>query len=367
MNSLQNHHLRSIVGSAAIAAVCTLSVAACGSSHKVSSTTSGSGSSGTSQSSTSVDAAPTSYDGPAARLPNAYPVPKRTGAAIKVGYIQVSSSQEDLVQEQQGAAQRAKQLGVQLIVKDCELSPQTEVAQFQQLLEQGVKSILLLPLVPTSLGPELAAAKKAGVSVIAQSALPDVTQKLLPGYTTDVEGPNDHETFSMAQYGARIQPHAQIGVIGTALPIAVLKYIANREEYWARHFGLQVDGEADAAQDTPSSYGTAIDQLLSDHPGLQQIWTYNELQAETAATVVRSSGRHLKIVTANFAGDPTAIKSIKSGAVSMGYQDHYVDLGAQQLNAAYDEATHQHLPLAKLIVVPGTVVTQANAASDGPR
>ena len=359
---------RAVAGLTALAAVCAVAVGACGSSGT--STTSASATSSTStatlaaSTSTSATAAPPGYTGPTANLPQAFAAPTKDGTPVKIGYLQITNAQPSLALEQQGAMTRAAQLGVQLIVKDAQLSPVTQVAQFQQLLEQGVKAIIVYPVVPTSLEPELTAATKAGVKVIGDSARPDVTTPLLTGYTTDLEEPNDRAAFAMAQTAAKLQPHAQFGVIGTALPIAVLKYLASRERYWGQHFGLKLDGEADVSQDTAAGYGTAVNQLLSDNPGIQQIWTYDELQALTGATIARSSGRHVGIFTTNFTGDKPGIAGIESGGITMAYQGHWTDQGMQMLNAAYDEATNQHLPLPKTVIVPGTVVTKANAAAN---
>ena len=354
------HHCKlgrliSVAGSSALAIGCAVAIGACGTSSRTSTST---GASAT------AAADPTSYNGPTANLPATVPVPTKTGKKVKIGYLQITSAQPTLALEEQGAVKRAAELGAQLIVKDAQLSPVTQVAQFQQLLEQGVQAIIVYPVVPASLQPQLAAAAKAGVKVIGDSARPDVTQPLLGGYTADLEEPNDLAAFSMAQTAAKLQPNAQFGVIGTALPIPVLKYLVSRERYWGQRFGLKLVGEADAKQDTAAGYGTAINQLLSNNPGIKQIWTYDEPQALTAATITRSSGRQVHVFTTNVLGDKPLTAAIDGGGVTMAYQGHWADQGTQMLNAAYDAATNQHLPLPKTIVVPGTVVTKANAAAN---
>jgi ribose transport system substrate-binding protein len=321
-------------------------------------TTSGSGAA------TTAPASPTSYDGPTASLPDSWPAPSKVAGTVKIGYLQITSEQVSLVHEQAGAAARARQLGVQLIVKDCQLSPQTQTAQFQQLLEQGVKAIIVYPVVPSSLEPELAAAKKAGVAVIGDDADPAVTTPLISGYTADLEEPSDRAAFALAQAAAKFQPHAQIGIIGTALPIAILKNLILRERYWAQVFGLKLDAEADDQQDTPAGYQVAANQLLSDHPGIQQIWTYSELVALTVASVVHASGHQVNIFTTNVSGDKAEIAAMQAGSITEGYEGHWQEQGIQMMNAAYDEATHQHLPLAKMIIIPGTVIAKANAAAN---
>jgi ribose transport system substrate-binding protein len=372
MRQQASRKLQRAVGLALPAALCAIAAAGCGSSGSSGSSaksTAGKDSSSVSATSTAASgAAPGSatvdYTGAVAKLPEAYPVPKKTTSGVKIGYLQITDAQDSLQLEQQGATKRAGQLGVHLIVKDCELSPATQVAQFEQLLDQGVKAIIVYPVVPAALGPELAAAQKAGVKVIGDSASPDASQALPKGFATSLEEPVDRAAYEMARSSAAAQPHAQVGVIGTALPIAILKYVVARQRYWANRFGLKVVAEADIQQDTPSGYGTAVNQLLSNNPKLQQIWTYSELQGLTAGTVVHSSGRQVGVYVNGLTGDAPQVSAFQSGRLTMGYEGHWTDQGMQMMNAAYDEATGQHLPLPKAVIIPGTVVTKGNAAAN---
>ncbi|MCW2809087.1 MAG: hypothetical protein JWQ93_3042 [Marmoricola sp.] len=309
---------------------------------------------------------PTAYDGPAKGLPETFPKPEKKDVNLKLGYLQIYGALPTLAVQQRGAEARAKELGVELIVKDAELNPQKQVSQFDELLAQDVDAIVVYPVVPESLGPAIAAAKKAGVPVISTNARPDVSKPLPAGYTVDLEAPIDREAYAMAEYGAKIQPGASFGIIGNAAPIAALKYMVAREEYWGKRFGLEYAGLVDAKQDTAAGYGPAISELLAKNPDLQQIWVYNDLVALTAATVVRSSGRpDIKIIANSGAGKPV-LEAIRDGRIAMSYQLPWAEQGAALIDAAYSSATDQNLPLPETVSLPGTSITKDNVDSATP-
>jgi ABC-type sugar transport system substrate-binding protein len=351
-------------GGIAVAGVFALT--ACGSSSKDSTSTSSAAATTAATTAAAAPDAPTAYDGPAKDLPTTFPAPTKQDKPLKIGYLQIYKALPTLAVQQAGAEARAKELGVELIVKDAQLNPQTQVSQFKQLLTQGVDAIVAYPVVPESLGPLLAQAKKAGVPVISTNARPDVTKPLPAGFAADLEAPLDHEAYSMAAHAAKVQPGAKFGVIGNAAPIAALKYMAEREKYWGERFGLKFVGQVDAKQDTAAGYGPAVNELLAKDSGIQQIWVYNDLVALTAATVVRSSGKaDVKIITNSGAQTPV-LQAIKDGKIEMAYQLPWAEQGSQLIDGAYDLATGQHLPLPETTSLRGTVITKDNVDSAKP-
>jgi ribose transport system substrate-binding protein len=311
--------------------------------------------------------APAEYSGVQKDLPRSFPMPERKpGETLTFGYLQIYGALPVLAVEQRGAAEQAEQFGVDLIVKDAQLNPQTQVSQFNQMLAQGVDAIVVYPVVPESLGPSLAKAKAAGIPVISTNARPDVSQPMPKGYTADVEQTLDHEAYSMAKAMSEAQPGAKFGIIGLALPVQALKYLAAQQKHWGEEFGLEFAGQVDAEQDTPTAYGPAVNELLSKAPDIQQIFTFNDAVALTASTVTRSSGKtDVKIASAS-GTEKAALEAIEAGRVEMSYQMPWAETGAQMIVGAYNAATDQNLPLTKTVGLRGTVITKANADESQP-
>jgi ribose transport system substrate-binding protein len=342
--------------SGAVAAASIIGLTACGSSTETSTTAD----------TTADGPVPTEYDGPAKDLPESFPAPEKKDVNLKIGYLQIYGALPTLAVQQEGAEARAKELGVDLIVKDAQLNPQTQVSQFNDLLTQKVDAIVVYPVVPESLGPALAQAKQAGIPVISTNARPDVSKPLPAGYSVDLEAPIDREAYAMAEYGAKVQPGGTFGIIGNAAPIAALKYMAEREKYWGERFGLTFVGQVDAKQDTAAGYGPAVSELIAKAPDVDQIWTYNDLVALTAATVTRSSGKpDVKIIANSGTGKPV-LEAIKAGTIAMSYQLPWAEQGSSLIDAAYNSATGQQQPLPETISLLGTTVTKDNVDSITP-
>ncbi|GAB3201445.1 sugar ABC transporter xylitol/D-threitol-binding protein ThpA [Nocardioides hungaricus] len=314
----------------------------------------------------SAEPKPVAYDGPAKDLPENFPVPEATGEQLTIGYLQIYGALPTLAVQQRGAEARAEELGVELIVKDAELNPQKQVTQFDELLAEGVDAIVVYPVVPESLGPALAEAEAAGIPVIATNARPDVSKPLGEGYDADLEAPIDRQAYAMAEYGAKEQPGGSFGIIGNAAPIAALKYMAEREQYWGERFGLEFVGLVDSKEDTAAGYGPAVSELIAKNPDIDQIWVYNDLVALTAATVVKSSGLDDVLIIANSGTGEAVMEAIKAGDIAMSYQVPWAAQGEALINAAYSSVTDQNLPLPETVSLLGTAITADNVDDATP-
>jgi ABC-type sugar transport system substrate-binding protein len=312
-------------------------------------------------------AGPKAYSGAEAKLPLGYPTPKvNKSKHFTIGFLDIYHGLDIFAEEQQGIMAEAKKLGVTIVPLDAENSPTTQVAEFNDLLAKHVNAIIAYPVVPTSLSPELAKAKAAGIPVIATDARPDVTQPLTVGYDSDVQQELDYEAFSLAQAGEKAQRGAQFGVLGIGPPVAAVKYLDARIEYWGKKFGLKFVGEVDDVADVPADYPPATRSLLAKAPGIQELFTYVSGAGVSAGITAHSTGHSNVKVFAGQGLDQTAISAIKSGVMYGGYNLPWDQTGAQMVIGAYDELTHQHLPLSTTIGIRGQVVTKQNVSSVKP-
>lgn len=307
--------------------------------------------------------APKTYNGPEAKLPLGYPKPKvERSKHFKIGFLDIYHGLDIFQVEQQGIMAEAKKLGITILPLDAENSPTTQVSEFSDLLAKHVDAIIVYPVVPTSLSPELAKAKAAGIPVIATDARPDVTQPLTKGYDSDVQQELDYEAFSLAQAGAKAQRGAQFGVLGIGPPVAAVKYLDARIEYWGKRFGLKFDGEVDDVADVPADYPPATRSLLSKAPGIQELFTYVSGAGVSAGITAHSTGHANVKVFAGQGLDAAALAAIKNGTMYGGYNLPWDQTGAQMVIGAYEELTHQHLPLPITVGVRGEVVTKQNVS-----
>jgi ribose transport system substrate-binding protein len=308
---------------------------------------------------------PAGYNGPEAKLPTAYGTPaKKPGTKCTIGFQNPVAANETLDAWQKGVVAQGHALGCRVIALDDKLSPDQQVTNMQQLLAQHVSAIIFYPLDPKATVPVLKQAKSQGVPVIATDATfgsPSATAPYLPYIATQVWQARDIQAYEQAVALAKAKPHAKAGLIGIGAPVPALKYLTQRQAYWLKKRGITVLGEQDNPSDDVTGGEKAANGLLQRYPSLDAIVGYNDPSAIGAITAARGAGRQIVAIGVN--GSSDGLAAVKAGREAATMQVDPVGWGVQQVYAAYDLLTKQHLPLPKIIVRPSTLVTKANADS----
>jgi ribose transport system substrate-binding protein len=179
-----------------------------------------------------------------------------------------------------------------------------------------------------------------------------------PGIVTQVWQGRDIMAFLQVQALAKALPHAKVGLIGIGAPVPALKYLNQREAYYATKAGMTVLGTQDNPTDDVTGGEKAGNALIQRYPTMNAVIGYNDPSAIGAVTAARGAGRTLTVVGLN--GTSDGIAGVRSGQLAATVQGQSPGLGIQAVTAAYDLITKQHLPLAKVIVLPPRIVTKAN-------
>jgi ribose transport system substrate-binding protein len=302
------------------------------------------------------------YNGPEANL-GTITVPNIVaGTKCSIGYQTIIGSVPAQKAEQDAAGAEAKRLGCSYTALDDQVTPTTQVNNFNQLVAQKVNAILVFPIVASALTPSLAKAKAAGIFVIGQSAPIAADSAPIPGYATDGLHMSDIEAYLRVKSIATKSPGATFVEMGLAAPVELLQYYAARTKYWAAKFGLKYLGEIDAPQDDPASYASSMSAILGKYPNTQAVFTFSDNSAVGAAAVADSSGKS-SILISGGDGSANAITQIKAGKVFNTPQPDFLLTGKLMVDAAYDEITKQNLPLPEKFGVPVKLIDQSNAAS----
>jgi ribose transport system substrate-binding protein len=351
-------HWRCVSGVAVTCGLLTL--AGCGSSSG--GTTAANGARTSTASAIEQAATTVAYDGPDAKYFGDIAGPQRkSGVVFKVGFLQPNGGQPELLAEQDAAERAVTQLGGSFSSMDAGLDVQKQVSQFNQLLLEGVKAILVYPVVPDALEPSIEKARAAGVTVVASDAVADAAAGPDKNFATSVDQPFDYQTYLMVKAAAaRLPQGAQFSVMGLGLPVTSLQYMAQRTEYWGKRFGLNFVMQSDAQSDTPSAYAPAVSAILSAHPDVKAIFTFNDESALAAATKARASGKTGILVADPNSGEAIATQGIASGQLALAVRTPWEAMGRQMAYAAYDELTKQNLPLPRLVLIKPTLITKSN-------
>jgi len=357
-------------GALSVAAVAALTLSACSSSASSSTAGSSAGSTASAGSSssagvTAAQAANIPYSGPEQSYKTIGKPTIKAGTKCTIGYQDIIESVPAQKAEQDAAGAEAARLGCKYIALNDQVSPTTQVNNFNQLVAQKVSAIIVFPVVSSSLTPSLAKAKAAGIYVLGQSAPVAADDPAIPGYSTNMLHMSDTEAYLRVQSIAEAKPGASFVEMGLAAPVQLLQYYAARTKYWAAKFGLHYLGEIDASADDPAGYASATSAILAKYPTMQALLTFSDNSAVGAAAVIRSSGKS-GILISGADGSEEAFNAIKAGTVFNTPQPNFLESGVMLVDAAYDLITKQNLPLPADLGVPVKLITKANVDSSTP-
>jgi len=263
-----------------------------------------------------------------------------------------------------GVADEVTKIGGTLVAKDSQLDLNTQVNQMQELIDRKVDAIVVYPLDPNALAPQLKAAAAAGIPVVAINTPIKAGDPLLPGYVANVLQGFDRAAYSRAAAIAAVAPGSSYAVLGLTIPVGTLKYYSERQRYWADRFGLKFLGEQDAQTDDPTGGGQAMTAILGKYPDVTTVFTYNDPSALGAAGAARSAGKTVRVFGSD-GSDQATFDAVKAGQLFATYRVDQYSEGAQATVAAITAAAKGSLPFST-VVVTGKVVTADNAATVSP-
>jgi ABC-type sugar transport system substrate-binding protein len=312
--------------------------------------------------STEASAIPAGYTGVEAKLPTAYKVPaRRAGTSCTIGFQNPIAANEFLGFLQRAVVAEGRRYGCRVITLDDALSPDKQVSNMQSLLARRVKAIIFYPLDPRATTPVLRRAQRQGVPVLAIDASFGSTKKV-PLIATQVWQGRDTQAYLQAQALNRTRRGAQLGIIGIGIPVPAIKYLVQREAYWATRVArATVVGTQDNPSDDVTGGERAANALLQRHSNINAVIGYNDPSALGAVIAARSTGRRITVIGLN--GSSDGINGVKNGRLAATVQVDPIGLGVQVTRAAYSLVTKQNLPLPHIVIRPGRLVTKANVNS----
>jgi ABC-type sugar transport system substrate-binding protein len=320
---------------------------------------SASGSSGGGDAPSNGSAAPTiKYDGPEAKFPAAFTAPTpKPGYTFTVGWLSPMIANNFVNAIAKAGQARTEALGGKFILKDANNDVNAQVDQCNELIAQGVNAMAVYAVDPSSLGPCLDEAAKAGIAIIGQDTPPFAGQELFPHFLSNISQGPDRAAYEVATLAAKALPRgSEFATLGVAIPVPLLKYYTERLGYWGKRYGLKLDGNVDAQTDTSQAAATAMNNILTRWPDVKAVLTYNGPAALAASTTARASGAPDVEVFGAYS-EKAVVDMIKAGQIA---GTSWVDtdgIGTQMVNGLYNALTKQNLPLPQqLVVVPKGIV-----------
>jgi ribose transport system substrate-binding protein len=219
-----------------------------------------------------------------------------------------------------GMKEAAKPLGWKVKVLDANLNPDKQLSDFQTLLSQKAKGIVISALNPPALQGAYAQARKQNVALIGQVS-PN------PGINTNVHWEvygcyKGGSTDKTVAYIKKRNPKAEVITIEYAgyKPIVERRKCFERK---AKAAGLKLVANIDDRTGTGQNVQADVTAILQKHPNVKAIWAFNNTTSLAASAAVTASGRKVwsgsrkGVVISGADAEPAAIAAIKQGRLTL--------------------------------------------------
>ncbi|MEV6246333.1 sugar ABC transporter substrate-binding protein [Streptomyces sp. NPDC051742] len=261
------------------------------------------------------------------------------GNGVKVGLITKTDTNPFFVKMKAGAEQAAKDNGVELVSAAGKFDGDNagQVTAIENMVNSGVKGILITPNDSKAIVPALEKARAKGVLVIALDSPTD------PQDATDALFATDN-----VKAGELIGQYAKAAMAGKEAKIATLDLAPGVAVGVQRHQGFlkglgvaEGDPSIVCMQDTGGDQAkgqTAMENCLQKSPDINVVYTINEPAALGAYTALKAKGLEKKVLVVSVDGGCTGTKAVKEGKIAATSQQYPLQMASQGVKAVADFA-----------------------------
>ena len=263
---------------------------------------------------------------------------------VIVGLITKTNTNPFFVKMREGAAAKAKELGVELrtFAGKYDGDNEAQIEAIESLVAAGAKGILITPSDPAGLADTVKRAREAGLLVIALDTPFDPPETADATFATD----NFKAGELIGQWAAAKMDDTTKAKIATLdLSEAQITVDVLRNQGFLQGFGVDVKNinkmydeddprlvGGDVTQGSEEGGRTAIENLLQKDPGINVIHTINEPAAAGAYEGLKSFGLADQVLIVSVDGGCPGVQNVKEGvigATSMQFPLRMASLGVE--------------------------------------
>ena len=261
------------------------------------------------------------------------------GNGVKVGLITKTDTNPFFVKMKEGAEQAAKDNGVELVSAAGKFDGDNagQVTAIENMVNSGVKGILITPNDSKAIVPALEKARAKGILVIA------LDSPTAPQDATDALFATDN-----VKAGELIGQYAKAAMAGKEAKIATLDLApgvtvgVQRHQGFLKGFGVaEGDPSIVCMQDTGGDQAkgqTAMENCLQKSADINVVYTINEPAALGAYTALKAKGLEKKVLVVSVDGGCTGTKAVKEGKIAATSQQYPLQMASQGVKAVADFA-----------------------------
>lgn len=275
---------------------------------------------------------------------------------VTVGVSLLNLSSEFIVMLSQAMDEKAKALGVRLVVNDAQRSAEKQVQQVENFIAQKVDAIILNPCEVEASSPAVDKAFAAGIPIV------NVNSETRSAPTAFV-GSRDEESgrIAMDYIARRLKGQGNVlmmhGFMGQA---AQIKRDQGAREILARHPGLNLLADQTAEWDRAKAMTLMENWIQSYGTRIQAVFAQNDEMGLGAAMALERAKMKDQVVVASVDAIADALRAVKSGRLDATVFQDAKGQGGTAVETAVKIVRQQ--PFEKTVFIPFRLVTRENVA-----
>ncbi|MBK8987492.1 MAG: substrate-binding domain-containing protein [Chloroflexi bacterium] len=253
---------------------------------------------------------------------------------------------------QNGAAEAANRLGVELITRDAVNDIATQNQQIQEMIDLGVNAIIITPVDSTAVVPQIEAAAAAGIAILSvdRSIASDVvTCHIASDNLSGGKMAGDYLAEAIGQQGSVVELE---GIVGTS---AAKERGAGFNQAMSAYANITV--AARQVADFNREVGqTVFAQILADNPDIDGVFAHNDEMILGAILAAEEAGRAGDIIFVGFDAVDDAVAALESGSLAATIAQQPSEMGRLGVENAVKHLQGRVIP--KAIAVDLAMITR---------
>lgn len=281
------------------------------------------------------------------------PGSKKDGRIV-IGVSLLNLSSEFIVMLNRAMEEKARELGVRLIVNDAERRADKQVQQVENFVAQKVDAIILNPCEVEASAPAVDRARAAGIPVVNVNSETRSAPDAFVGSRDEESGRLAME-YLARRLGGKGRVAMMHGFMGQA---AQIKRDQGAREVLAKHPGMKLVAHQTAEWDRAKAMSLMENWIQSHGDGIDAVFAQNDEMAMGALIALEQAKRKDRVVVAGVDAIADALQAVKDGRLDATVFQDARGQGAGAVETAVRIVRKQ--PYEKEVFIPFQLVTREN-------
>ena len=295
-----------------------------------------------------------------------------TPEAPRVALVLKTLNSPFFIDMERGAQEAAKRLGVNLTVQaaEREVDVDKQMQIIENLIQTGIKVLLVTPSGSKEIAPAIAKANKAGIRVVVVDTRVDAQAAKDAGITVDSYiGSDNYE-------GGKIAGNYLLQATGGKANVGVLEGIPGHEtgDQRLRGFkdavkdakGIKIVASQTANWERDQGF-TVFQNMLEAHPEIDAVFSANDMMALGAVEAIAAKGKTGKVKVVGYDAVEDAKKAIAEGTIVASVAQFPSEMGRVAVESADKLLKGQAVPAEQLVRIDLVTKDKPSGASPGTK